>query len=80
MMRKPTRIIYTKDLSLRDKHKPGLHRSVFYGEIELAEVVITDMPAVKEAYEAAGVEVQWIGKRKKKAVKKNVGLRDNSGE
>ena len=78
-MRKPSRIIYTKDLSLRDKHKPGLHRSVFFGEIELADVVITDMPAVRDAYTAAGVEVEWIGKRKKKAVKKHVGLRDDSG-
>ena len=78
-MRKPSRIIYTKDLSLRDKHKPGLHRSVFFGEIELADVVITDMPAVRDAYTSAGVEVESIGKRKKKAVKNHVGLRDDSG-
>ena len=37
---------------------------------------MTDMPAVRDAYEKAGVEVVWIGKRKKKAVK-HVGLRDN---
>ncbi len=79
-MRKPSRIIYTADLSLREKHQPGLHRSVFFGEIEFADVVITDMPAVRDAYKKAGVDVEWIGKRKKKAVKKHVGLRDNSGE
>ena len=78
-MRKPTRIIYTTDLSLRDKHKPGLHRSVFFGEIELADEVVTDMPAVRDAYTEAGVDVVWIGKRKKKAVKKHVGLRDSDG-
>lgn len=79
-MRKPTRIIYTTDLSLRDKHKPGLHRSVFFGEIELADEIVTDMPAVRDMYTEAGVNVVWIGRkpRKKKAVK-DVGLRDDSG-
>ena len=78
-MRKDRRIIYTADLSLRDKHKPGLHRSVFFGEIEPADVVVTDMPAVRDAYEQQGIKVEWIGKRKKKAVKKHVGLRNDSG-
>jgi hypothetical protein len=52
---------------------------VFFGEIELADEVVTDMPAVRDAYKEAGVDVVWIGKRKKKAVKKNVGLRDSDG-
>ena len=80
MMRKDRRIIYTSDLALRDKHKPGLHRSCFFGEIETADVILTDMPAVRDSYTAAGVKVEWIGRkaRKKKAVKSD-GVRDSSG-
>ena len=37
---------------------------------------MTDMPAVRDAYKEAGIDVEWLGKRKKKAVK-HVGLRDN---
>ena len=84
MARKPRRLIYTKDLKLKEKHQPAFHRGLFLHEIEICDEVLTDMPEVKEAYEKAGnVKVTWIGKpprkKKAKAVKKHVGLRDDSG-
>ena len=84
-MRKPRRLIYTKDLSLKEKHQPAYHRGLFLHEIERCDEVLTDMPEVKEAYDKVkGVKVTWIGKpKRKKAVKKkavsDVGLRDDSG-
>jgi hypothetical protein len=81
-MRKPRRLIYTKDLSLKEKHQPAYHRGLFLHEIERCDEVLTDMPEVKEAYDKVeGIKVTWIGKQKsvkKKAVKKHVGLRDDS--
>ena len=81
-MRKPRRLIYTKDIALKEKHQPAYNSGLFIQYNELSEEVCTDKPEVKKAYDKVeGIKVTWIGKQKsvkKKAVKKHVGLRDDS--
>lgn len=57
------KLCYTKNKALRDEICPkAFYRDNWQGQPTLsAKLVYTDMPIVREAYEARNIEVIWMG-------------------